>query len=59
MLEAGVRTSGLLKAQTPAALDAIRGHMSQRVTAHRIPNHTDPRYILPMPAVLITATKPA
>ncbi len=59
MLEAGVRTSGLLKAQTPAALDAIRDHMSQRVTAHRIPNHTDPRYLLPMPAVLITATKPA
>lgn len=59
MLEAGVRTSGLLKAQTPAALDAIRDHMRQRVTAHRISNHTDPRYLLPMPAVLITATKPA
>jgi SAM-dependent methyltransferase len=59
MLEAGVRTSGLLKAQSPAALDAIRDHMSQRVDVHRISNHTDPRYLLPMPAVLITATKPA
>ena len=59
MLEAGVRTSGLLKAQTPAALDAIRDHMSQRVTSYRLPSHTEPRDILPMPAVLITATKPA
>lgn len=59
MLEAGVRTSGLLKAQTPAALDAIRDHMSQKVTAHRISNQSGPRFLLPMPAVLITATKPA
>ncbi len=59
MLEAGVRTSGLLKAQTPAALESIRDHMRRRVTAHRIADHAEPRYLLPMPAVLITATKPA
>ncbi|MEK6701991.1 MAG: methyltransferase domain-containing protein [Planctomycetota bacterium] len=59
MLEAGVRTSGLLKAQTPAALERIRDHMRQRVTAHRIADDAEPRYLLPMPAVLITATKPA
>jgi len=59
MLEAGVRTSGLLKAQSPVALDAIRDYMSQRVTACRLPHHADSRYLLSMPAVLITATKPA
>lgn len=59
MLEAGVRTSGLLKAQTPAALDRIREHMVKRVAECRTHNGADGTYVLPMPAVLITATKPA
>ncbi|CAG0957451.1 hypothetical protein PHYC_00544 [Phycisphaerales bacterium] len=59
MLEAGVRTSGLLKAQTPAALERIREHMKQRVAGYRVGNGADEAHMLPMPAVLITATKPA
>jgi len=59
MLEAGVRTSALLKAQAPAALDRIRGHMVRRVAEYRTQNGADGVYVLPMPAVLITATKPA
>lgn len=58
MLDAGVRTSGLLKAQTPAALAKIRKHMGERVTAYRADNEADEAYVLVMPAVLITATKP-
>jgi len=58
MLEAGVRTSGLLKAQTPAALEKIRKHMGERAAAYRAPDEADEAYVLPMPAVLITATKP-
>jgi SAM-dependent methyltransferase len=59
MLDAGVRTSGLLKAQTPAALDKIREHMRGRVAAYRIGDRADESHVMPMPAVLITATKPA
>jgi len=59
MLEAGVRTSGLLKAQSPEALGRIREHMSNRVTAYRTNTMADETYVLPMPAILITATKPA
>lgn len=58
MLDAGVRTSGLLKAQTPAALDRIREHMAKRVAEYRANNGADEAYVLPMPAVLITASKP-
>lgn len=59
MLEAGVRTSGLLKAQTPAALASIRDHMKERVAAYRIADDAGPTFRLPMPALLITATKTA
>jgi SAM-dependent methyltransferase len=59
MLDAGVRTSGLLKAQTPAALDKIREHMRERVADYRAGTVADGAYVLPMPAVLIAATKPA
>ena len=58
MLEAGVRTSGLLKAQTPAALARIRDHMRQRVNEHRVESVATPSYVMPMPAVLITARRP-
>jgi SAM-dependent methyltransferase len=58
MLEAGVRTSGLLKAQTPDALERIRAHMRERVAAYGIGDRTEEKYSLPMPAILISATKP-
>ena len=59
MLDAGVRTSGLLRAQAPAALERIGEHMRQRVAAYRTSNGPGEEYVLPMPAVLITATKRA
>jgi len=59
MLDAGVRTSGLLKAQTPFALDKIREQLESKVAAYKIGSGAEARYVLPMPAVLITAAKPA
>ena len=59
MLDAGVRTSGLLKAQTAVALNKIREHMQAKVAAYAIGDEADARYVLPMPAVLITAAKTA
>jgi len=59
MLDAGVRTSGLLKAQTAVALNKIREHMQAKVAACAIGDGAEIRYVLPMPAVLITAAKPA
>jgi ubiquinone/menaquinone biosynthesis C-methylase UbiE len=59
MLEGGVRTSGLLKAQSASALEAIRAHMRTRVLEYRDATSPQPAYRLPMPAILITATRPA
>ena len=49
-----VRTGGLLRAQTPAALAAIREAMRGAVEARRREN----AFELPMPAVLASAVKP-
>lgn len=59
MLDAGVRTSGLLKAQTAVAPDKIREHIEAKVAAYAIGDGSETRYVLPVPAVLITAAKPA
>ena len=48
-----VRTAGLLRAQTPQALDAIRTQIRDAVEAHR----KDDAIEMPMPAVLASAMK--
>ena len=58
MLEGGVRTSGLLKAQSATALAKIREHMHARVMSWQVPESPRPIYRLPMPARLITALRP-
>jgi len=49
-----VRTAGLLAAQAPEALDAIRAEIRHAVRAHQKGDRVE----LPMPAVLASATKP-
>lgn len=49
----GVRTAAVLRAQTPAALDAIRAAVRHGVEAHE----KDGMFLLPMPAVLASGTK--
>jgi len=62
MLEAGVRTSGLLKAQKPEAQRRIRAHMRERVADYRSSGARGggggESFVLPMPAVLVTASRP-
>jgi SAM-dependent methyltransferase len=50
----GVRTAAVLRAQTPKALDAIRGAVRRSVERYR----EGDRFVVPMPAVLASATKP-
>jgi len=50
----GVRTAAVLRAQTPEALEAIRDAVRRDVEAYR----DGDRFLLPMPAVLASATKP-
>ena len=57
MIEGTVRTGGLLRAQTPAALADIRDAIRRAVETHRAPEHHD-GHELPMPAVLASAVKP-
>jgi SAM-dependent methyltransferase len=54
MTEGSVRTRGLLRAQTPEALQAIREALYRAVEERR----DGDVYELPMPAVLTTAVKP-
>lgn len=54
MHAATVRTAGLLRAQSPEALHAIRMAMRESVMRYR----TDEAFELPMPAVLSSAVKP-
>lgn len=54
MLTGTVRTGGLLRAQTPEALGAIRQALRRAVEA----NKREDSYELPMPAVLASAVKP-
>ena len=42
-----------------SALEAIRAHMRTRVLEYRDATSPQPAYRLPMPAILITATRPA
>ena len=49
----GVRTAAVLRAQTPAALDAIRGAVRREVQGYA----KDGGFHVPMPAVLASATK--
>ena len=58
MLDAGVRTSGLLKAQTAVGLEKIREHMETKVGGYAIGDEAETRCVLPMPAMLITAARP-
>ncbi|MCX5689297.1 MAG: class I SAM-dependent methyltransferase [Planctomycetota bacterium] len=58
MLEGGVRTAGLLQAQSAAALAKIREHMSSSVKLWKVPESPRAVYRLPMPARLITAQRP-
>ena len=53
MQRSTVRTGGLLRAQTPEALDAIRSDMRDATASHR----KDDSVELPMPAVLASAIK--
>jgi len=50
-----VRTAAVLRAQTPAALEAIRAavRLGVEACAH------DGAFIVPMPAVLASGTRPA
>ena len=50
----GVRTAAVLRAQTPAALDAIRAAVRRSAERYR----QGDRFVLPMPAVLASGTKP-
>src|SRR3989442_1443064 len=50
----GVRTAAVLRAQTPKALDAIRGAVRRSVERYK----EGDRFVVPMPAVLASATKP-
>jgi SAM-dependent methyltransferase len=54
MLRGTVRTGGLLRAQQPAALDAIRREVTEAAAAHRAGDGIE----LPMPAILSSAQKP-
>jgi hypothetical protein len=54
VLTGTVRTGGLLRAQTPEALAAVRDAMRRAVEAYRNGETFD----LPMPAVLAWAVKP-
>ena len=54
MMNASVRTRGLLHAQTPESLKAIQGALYSEVEKQR----RGDAYELPMPAVLATAVKP-
>jgi SAM-dependent methyltransferase len=49
----GVRTAAVLRAQTPAALDAIRAAVRRGVEAYA----QEREFVIPMPAVLASATK--
>ena len=50
---AGVRTTAVLRAQTPAALDAIRVALRRGVESYA----QDGAYVVPMPAVLASAVR--
>jgi SAM-dependent methyltransferase len=50
----GVRTAALLRAQTPEALNAIRAAVRRGVEGYA----RDGGFVLPMPAILASATKP-
>jgi hypothetical protein len=54
ILKGTVRAAALLRAQTPAALAAIREAVHQAVTAYA----RDGAFELPMPATVATAEKP-
>ena len=51
---ATVRAAATLRAQSPAARDAIKAALRDTVLRHRVDDHFE----VPMPAVLATATKP-
>jgi SAM-dependent methyltransferase len=51
--QGGVRTSAILRAQTPEALDAIRAAVHRGVEGYA----KDGAFLLPMPAVLASGTK--
>jgi len=53
MTRGGVRTSALLKAQTPDAIARIRDYVRMAVDAYAGAGE----YVLPMPAVLASATR--
>jgi SAM-dependent methyltransferase len=50
----GVRTAALLRAQSPAALDAIRATVSKEVERYRF---EDGALVVPMPAILASAAR--
>ncbi|HEV8209979.1 MAG TPA: hypothetical protein VGP77_07640, partial [Vicinamibacterales bacterium] len=50
----GVRTAAVLRAQTPAALAAIRDAVGRGIEVYA----RDGRFEVPMPAILASATKP-
>jgi len=54
IMQSTVRASATLRAQTPAALDAIRQALRDGMQKYR----QGERYIVPMPAVLASAIKP-
>ena len=53
MRDGTVRTAGLLRRQTPEALDAIRAEMREAVRAYQRGGGIE----LPMPAILASAAK--
>jgi SAM-dependent methyltransferase len=54
MARGGVRTAAILRAQTPAALEAIRAAVRQEVQQYA----TDGGFVVPMQAVLAVARRP-
>jgi ubiquinone/menaquinone biosynthesis C-methylase UbiE len=53
MSRGGVRTAAVLRAQTPAALDAIRAAVRREVESYKWSDG----YVVPMPAVLASGTR--
>jgi hypothetical protein len=53
--EGGVRTAAVLRAQAPSARDAIRGAVRRGVEGFAAQGE----YLIPMPAVLASGTRPA
>jgi hypothetical protein len=50
----GVRTSALLRGQSPAALEAIRTAVLAEVARYAVPGGS---FVIPMPAILASASR--